>query len=667
VASSPQEDPQLAADLHVEATYRLTEALVQAEIRMRRRIELLSEIIFETDAKGSLVFLNPAWTKILGYAVDASLGSPLARFVAPEDWPILESALAGRAARPAVGRAQLRLIRSDGKAAWSELSATPMPDGGVVGALRDVTGEKAARDQLAMLSLVASNTDNLVVITDREGRTEWVNRAFTLRTGYSLEDMLGRKPGDLLQGADTDPQAVGRIRAGLAEGQSFKAELLNYTRSGEPYWITLQISPIKDSAGRVLRFVSVQTDTTDVRRYQRDLEAAKERAEQMAVKAQAANLAKSEFLANMSHEIRTPMNGILGMAELLLDSPMPLEQRQCAEIVHESGRALLGILNDILDYSKIEAGMLATETVPFDLGKLLDQASELLRPQAKGKRIEFRVHYPAEAPRAFLGDPGRIRQIVLNLAGNAIKFTDQGSVTVAVSCVERGPFDALIRLAVEDTGIGIPEDLLPRLFEKFTQADASTTRRYGGTGLGLAICKRLAGLMGGNVGVESKAGAGSTFWVTLRLPFEPADRPPSPAPAAPASADLPTVRRSRILLVEDNATNQLVTVKFLQRIGCVVVVARNGQDAAALAAQRDFDVVLMDCHLPGVDGFAATGMIRRAEGGRRRVPIVALTANAMAGDRERCLTAGMDDYLSKPISLQKLRDCVGRWTQVVAP
>jgi signal transduction histidine kinase len=310
---------------------------------------------------------------------------------------------------------------------------------------------------------------------------------------------------------------VAQIRTYLAEGQSFKAELINYTRAGEPYWISLQISPIKDSAGRIERFVAVQTDTTGVRRYQRELEAAKEGAEQLAVKAQAANLAKSEFLATMSHEIRTPMNGILGMAQLLLDSPLTPEQRQYAQIVDESGRALLHVINDILDYSKIEAGMMTTESVPFDLRSVLEQASALLRPRAQEKGIGFELRYADEVPSAFLGDPGRIRQIILNLTGNAIKFTEQGHVAVVVTCPERGPDDALIRLTVEDTGIGIPEHLQSRLFEKFSQADSSTTRRYGGTGLGLAICKRLASLMGGSVGVASNVGRGSSFWVTVRL------------------------------------------------------------------------------------------------------------------------------------------------------
>jgi PAS domain S-box-containing protein len=660
---SPQENPLLAADLHVEATYRLTEALVQAENRMRRRIELLTEIIFETDSGGVLVFLNPAWAKVLGRPLQACLGSPVSRFVLSEDRPILESAMTGRGPPPPVGQPQIRLVRSDGKPVWVEISATLMPDGGVVGALRDVTAEKAARDQLAMLSLVASNTDNMVVITDGEGRTEWVNKAFTARTGYTVADMLGRKPGDVLQGPDTDRQAVARIRACMAEGQSTHAELINYSRSGEPYWVSLQISPIKDPAGRVERFVGVQADTTSMRRYQRELEEAKENAEQMAVKAQAANLAKSEFLANMSHEIRTPMNGILGMAELLLDSPLTPKQRQYAEIVHGSGEALLKVINDILDYSKIEAGMLTTETVPFDLCTVLDHASALLRPRAQEKGIELGLHYAAGTPRAFLGDPGRIRQIILNLTGNAIKFTEKGRVSIVVSCLERGPDDALVRLAVEDTGVGVPEHLHSRLFEKFSQADSSTTRRYGGTGLGLAICKRLATLMGGEVGLASHAGRGSTFWATVRLQLDPASAglPAGAAPAPTADSTGPAAGRSRVLLVEDNPTNRTLEMEFLRLMGCAVVVAHDGREAADLAALERFDAILMDCNLPGIDGYEATGLIRNQEGGRRRVPIIALTANAMTGDRERCLAAGMDDYLSKPVSIQSLRECVSRW------
>jgi len=530
-----KDDPLLATDLHVEATYRLTEALVQAENRMRRRIELLSEVIFETDATGALVFLNPAWEKVVGRPVGESLGSPVSRFVPQEDWPTLTAAMTGGGVSPSVGQSQIRLIRSDGRTVWAAILATPMPDGGVVGTLRDITG---------------------------------------------------------------------------------------------------------------------------VRRYQRELEAAKEDAERMAVTAQAANRAKSEFLATMSHEIRTPLNGIMGMAELLVDSPLPSKQRQYAEIVHVSGKALLSVINDILDYSKIEAGMLATETLPFDLHTVLEQASELLRPRALEKGIGFGLSYAEGMPRRFLGDAGRIRQIILNLTGNAIKFTEKGRVSVVASCVERGDGDALIRMAVEDTGIGIPDNLQPRLFEKFFQADSSTTRRYGGTGLGLAICKRLASLMGGDIGVASKVGQGSTFWVTLRLPIDPAEG--AGAPAGESTLETAAAAKCRVLLVEDNPTNQFLAEEYLRRIGCAVVVARNGHDAVQLASQRDFDVILMDCHLPELDGFGATAQIRRQEAGRRRVPIVALTANAMPGDRERCLAAGMDDYLGKPISLQELSRCIRR-------
>ncbi len=652
-------DPLLATDLHVEATYRLTEALAQAENRMRRRIELLSEVIFETDAAGALVFLNPAWEKVLGRPLRESLGGPLSRFVPPEDWPTLDAVMTGGQPEPAAGQPPVRLLRADGRIVWAELSATPMPDGGVVGTLRDITREKAARDELAMLSLVASYTDNLVIITDREGRTEWVNRAFTARTGYALADILGRKPGELLQGPDTDREVVARIRAHIAEGHSFKTELVNYTRAGERYWITLQISPIRDASGRVERFVAIQTDSTDVRRYQRELEVAKEGAEKMALTAEAANRAKSEFLATMSHEIRTPLNGIMGMAELLVESPLTPKQRQYAEIVHGSGRALLNVINDILDYSKIEAGMLATETVPFNLCTVIEQASALLLPQAQEKGIGLGLRYDSGMPRHFLGDPGRIRQIILNLMGNAIKFTEKGSVSVATSCLTRGADGALVQVAVEDTGIGIPEHIQAQLFEKFFQADSSTTRRYGGTGLGLAICKRLAALMGGDVGVASKVGQGSTFWVNLRLQFDPAGgagaADESALEAAPASA-------ARVLLVEDNPTNRFLAEEYLHQIGCAVLVARSGHEAVRLAARYDFDLVIMDCNLPELDGLEATAMIRRQEAGRRRVPIIALTANAMAGDRERCLAAGMDDYLSKPISLSDLTKCVRRLT-----
>ena len=518
VADSPHSEAALlATDLHVQATYRLTEALVQSENRMRRRIERLSEIVFETDRSGALVFLNCAWAKALGHAPEQCLGHALTQFVLAEDRPVCELALQGTAPPEEVGRARLRLRRADGGLARMEISATQLADGGVVGTLHDVTAVKQAQDELAKLSLVASFTDNFVIITDREGRTEWVNQAFTRRTGYTLEEMLGRKPGELLQGPDTDRQTVAQISAWLAEGRSFKAELLNYTRAGESYWAAFQISPIRDAQGRVERFVSIQTDATELRRTQQELEAAKQHAERMAVEAQAANQAKSEFLATISHEIRTPMNGILGMTELLQQTRLDPRQRELTETVALSGQALLHIFDDILDFAMIEAGRLTLVAEAFDVRPLVQTVVAQVAQSAAGKPVALSVECDPGVPAQLRGDARRLRQVLLNLVGNGLKFTSAGAVVTRLRVLETQPGAVRVRLEVNDTGIGIPLAKRALLFQPFQQVDSSSARRHGGTGLGLAISRRLVEMMGGCMGVESQEGKGSTFWFELAL------------------------------------------------------------------------------------------------------------------------------------------------------
>ena len=495
----------------------------------------------------------------------------------------------------------------------------------------------------------------------RDGKTLYVNEALVELLGASSRDDLeGKALMDFVHPDNRQEMAEKLRRAVESQREAVLLEQSILRLDGSSVDTEVTVLPFLYEGRQAVQVIA--RDITARKRVEETINRAKEQAE-------AANRAKSEFLANISHEIRTPINGVLGMMDLVLETELDPQQKEYMEMARSSAQSLLALLNDMLDFSKIEAGRLDLEPVDLSIQQCLDGAVRTLAVRAREKGLELNTQVEPEVPDRLVGDPVRLRQIILNLLENAIKFTDFGRVTVLVELEEVTDSKVGLHFQVKDTGIGIADDKKEWIFETFRQADGSTRRRFGGTGLGLAICARLVALMGGRVWVESKLGEGSTFHFTATLAPSSAAAPVDSASSEDLSQLVSAVtpagvpqRRLRVLLAEDNVVNQKLTTEFVKKLGHEVVVVDDGYAVLSATKRQSFDLILMDVQMPGMDGIEATAEIRRAERiSGRHLPIVAITAHAMKGDKERCFQAGMDDYLSKPMRLGSLQTVLERW------
>jgi PAS domain S-box-containing protein len=645
---------------------RAEEALIESEHRFRIMADSCPVGIWVTGALGETRFINRTYREFCGVTSEQLEGDEWKSWLHQEDAPEFVAALERAVKEHMPFKAEGRSRRADGEWRWVESYAIPRfsPNGeflGLVGTSKDITERKQA------VQALESSEEKFRQLAENIREVFWIKNAGSdefLYVSPAYEQVWGRtlasiseNPASRLEAIHPDDLEQCRLLfARQMRGEAVELEYRIRTPDEQEKWIRDRAFPVRDKDGHLIRLVGVVEEITERKRYEQELIRAQEGAE-------AANRAKSRFLANMSHEIRTPMNGVIGMNQLLLSTDLTPEQRRYVEVVQTSGRTLLSLIDDILDLSKIEAGKISLEKQVLDVRQVLADVISLLQDRVTAKGIQVLSCVSPDVPQLVMGDAHRLRQILTNLAANAVKFTDHGEVTFNVELISEGNGIAALRFAVTDTGIGIRPDQLTTLFLPFVQADTSTTRKYGGTGLGLTISKQLVEMMGGKIGVNSREGQGSTFWFTAvfeaALPGEQTSHELRERGVDESDEKTPFGHGERILVAEDNRTNAFVVLAQLQKLGYKADVVMNGAKAVEAVERGGYDLVLMDCEMPIMDGYEATRRIRKSL--QPEIPIVALTADAMPPARERCLSEGMNDYLAKPLELPRLSEVLARW------
>jgi len=515
------------------------------------------------------------------------------------------------------------------------------------------TDMRSHQKELRKLSLVARKANDSVVLSDPDRKIIWTNEAFTRVTGFSFEEARGQRIVDLLGGNDDalkQPQSIDRA---VEAGEAFQGEFENITKDNRRIWVDVNLFPVHDDDGEVEFFVAIERDITQAKIFANEMVEARRAAEEGA-------RAKAEFLANMSHEIRTPLSGIIGMADLLSETQLSEEQQMYVRTVVGSSQSLMGVINDVLDLSQLDAGRLELSPSEFSLSHFFQDTLSLLAVSAKSEDLTVSLDLDPDCPDIVTADESRLRQVAINLIGNAIKFTERGQVTVRVRCLGLGVTRTLV-FEVEDSGIGIPENKLDRIFDRFTQAEAETTRKFGGTGLGLTISKHIVEVMKGEISVISEVGKGSVFSVSVPIVAIGASSTPANKFVAKTVLDYSFLTGAKILIAEDNGTNRLLLSKYLSALPVKLKFAKDGAEAVAVAASFEPDLIFMDVSMPKISGLDATRQIRKLP--IAQPSIVALTAHAFDTERQSCLDAGMDHFLTKPIRKKELIEWIVSYWQ----